>query len=283
MKPAVREAIRQGHEDHWEFLISLMESPSLLIDHLDRAGIWRVGLINYVSPDVMGFTDSTNDFVSRYADHDRTRLLPFGSVHPRFTDDPEGAVDRLIDLGIVCLKIHPPHQGFPANAYTTGLDNLGRIYKRAEERGLPIMVHTGTSIFPGARCKYGNPMELDDVAIDFPDLRIIMAHGGRPLRTEEAFFLLRRHRSMYLDVSGIPPKKLLESFPRITELGDRILWGTDWPSPGVRSLRHNLDQFLSLPLDDEWKKQVTIHTPLALFPDQGSEKLSPSDSVTSTR
>src|SRR2546422_7881460 len=78
--------------------------------------------------------------------------------------------------------------------FRSGLEPLGRIYRRCEDRGLPVMIHTGTSIFPGARSKFGNPMELDDVAIDFPDLRIVMAHGGRPLYMEEAFFVLRRHR-----------------------------------------------------------------------------------------
>src|SRR5205823_1163906 len=79
---------------------------------------------------------------------------------------------------------------------------LGDIYRRCEGRGLPVMIHTGTSIFPGARSKYGNPLELDDVAIDFPDLTIVMAHGGRPLYMEEAFFVLRRHPRVWLDVSG---------------------------------------------------------------------------------
>src|SRR5205809_1013563 len=139
---------------------------------------------------------------------------------------PAADVDRLVDLGIRLVKIHPPHQRFPANAYTDGLTALGEIYRRCEERGLPVMIHTGTSIFPGARSKYGNPMELDDVAIDFPDLRVVMAHGGRPLYMEEAFFVLRRHRTMCLDVSGIPPARLLEYFPRLSELADRVLWGT---------------------------------------------------------
>ena len=128
-------------------------------------------------------------------------------------------MDRLIALGIRCLKIHPPHQCYPANAYTEGLDALGRIYRRCEERGLPVLVHTGTSIFPGARSKWGNPMELDDVAIDFPKLTIVMAHGGRPLWMEEAFFILRRHPNVYLELSGIPPARLLEYFPRLTDIG----------------------------------------------------------------
>jgi len=117
-----------------------------------------------------------------------------------------------------------------------------------------------------ARCKFGHPMELDDVALDFPDLRIIMAHGGRPLWMDEAFFVLRRHKNIVLEISGIPPLKLLDYFPRLADVGDRVIWGTDWPSPGVKDLRQNLEQFLSLPLSRELKDRITRVTPLEVIP-----------------
>lgn len=268
LKPAVADVMRKGKEEHWARLVQLMEDPTALIELLDERDIWRVGLINYPSPDLMGFTDETNLFAAEYASAAPDRLIPFGGVHPRFTKDPEGQVEELLQLGIRCLKLHPPHQLFPANAHQMGMETLGRIYSRAQERGLPVMIHTGTSIFPGARCKFGRPMELDDVAIDFPDLTIIMAHGGRPLWMDEAFFILRRHQNVYLELSGIPPKKILAYFPRLEEIGDRVLWGTDWPSPGVRDLRENLDQFLSLDISDALKHGATRSTPLAVFPDR---------------
>jgi predicted TIM-barrel fold metal-dependent hydrolase len=268
MKPAVMEAMRKGKEDHWDFLIAMMEDPKILLDIMDKSGIWRIGMVNYPSPDLMGFTLDTNTFAARYAEAAPERLMPYGGVHPRFQGDMFGHVDELLEMGIRCLKIHPSHMLFPANAYTMGLETLADLYKRCEARGLPVMVHTGTSIFPGARNKYGNPMELDDVAIDFPDLQIIMAHGGRPLWMEEAFFILRRHRKMCLDVSGIPPLKLLEYFPRLEEIGDRVLWGTDWPSPGVKDLKVNLDQFRTLAMPDELKEKITRHNPLRIFPVQ---------------
>ncbi|HYS22183.1 MAG TPA: amidohydrolase family protein [Gemmatimonadales bacterium] len=266
LKPQVQEAMRRGKEAHWDFLLAMMDDPKALLDVMDHSGVWRVGLVNYVSPDVMGFTSTTNAFAATYARANPERLLPYGGVHPRDSRDPAGEVDRLIDLGIRLLKIHPPHQLFPANAYTAGLDALGAIYRRCEERGLPVMVHTGTSIFPGARNKYGRPMELDDVAVDFPDLQIVMAHGGRPLYMEEAFFILRRHHNVRLDVSGIPPAKLLQYFPRLAEVADRTLWGTDWPSPGVKDLRQNIDQFLELPLTDPQRTAILETNALALFP-----------------
>jgi predicted TIM-barrel fold metal-dependent hydrolase len=256
----------KSHGAERDLMIQVMDDPRALLQVMDRAGVWRAGLVNYPSPDVMGFTDATNDFAAQYAQAAPDRLLPYGGVHPRFTKDPVGSVDRLADLGIRLVKIHPPHQGMAANAYTNGLDALGKIYRRCEERGLPVMIHTGTSIFPGARSKYGNPMELDDVAIDFPDLRIVMAHGGRPLYMDEAFFVLRRHRRVWLDVSGIPPARLLEYFPRLSELADRTVWGTDWPSPGVKDMRINIDQFLGLPLSDAHKKAILETNALALFP-----------------
>ncbi len=266
MKPAVADVMRRGKEGHWDFLLQLMNDPTVLLEIMDRADIWRVGLINYPSQDLMGFTDETNVFAATYAQTAPDRLLPYGGVHPRFTKDPEGQVEELLQLGIRCLKIHPPHQLFPANAYTMGMEALGRIYRRCEERGLPVLVHTGTSIFPGARCKYGHPMELDDVAIDFPDLTLIMAHGGRPLWMDEAFFLMRRHKNLHLELSGIPPKKLLEYFPRIADISDRVVWGTDWPSPGVHDMRKNLDDFLALPLPDEVKDKITRTNPATLIP-----------------
>ena len=266
MKPAVAETMRKGKEKHFEYLLALMEDPKLLLRTMDEQGIARVGMVNYPSPNIMGFDDSTNDFAVQYAAADPKRLLPYGGVDPVTTKDAIGSVKRLFAMGTRVLKLHPPHQGFAANDYTNGLTALSDIYKTAQELGLPVLVHTGTSIFPGARSKYGNPMELDDVAIDFPELRLVMAHGGRPLYMAEAFFVLRRHRRMMLDLSGIPPKSLLEYFPRIAELERQLLWGTDWPSPGVESMQKNVEQFLALPLPESVLRAALETNPERLLP-----------------
>jgi hypothetical protein len=266
LKPQVLAVMRSGKEDRYELLRALMESPALLLETMDRDGIDRVGIVNYPSPRIMGFDESTNDWAARYAQADPRRILPYGGVDAMTVKDAAAAVRHLHEIGCRVLKIHPCHMGFAANAYADGLSSLADVYRTAESLGLPVMVHTGTSIFPGARSKYGNPMELDDVAIDFPDLRIVMAHGGRPLFMAEAFFVLRRHRNVWLDVSGIPPRSLLEYFPRIDELSRKVLWGTDWPSPGVSSMRANVSQFLALPLSEGFKRAVLETNPGTLLP-----------------
>jgi uncharacterized protein len=136
------------------------------------------------------------------------------------------------------------------------LPQLADVYRVAQDAGVPVTIHTGTSVFPGARSRLGDPMDVDDVAVDFPKLTILLAHGGRPLWMDAAFFLVRRHPNVHLEVSGIPPAKLLEYFPRVEEIAQKTIWGTDWPSPGIKSMRANVDAFNALPLQDATKKAI---------------------------
>jgi predicted TIM-barrel fold metal-dependent hydrolase len=109
-------------------------------------------------------------------------------------------------------------------------------------------------------------MYLDDVAVDFPKMKILLAHGGRPLWMDTAFFLIRRHPNVYLDVSGIPPKSLLRYFPRLEEIASKTLFGTDWPGPGVPDIGQNLKDFRSLTLPQTVKDQILSRTALEIWP-----------------
>ena len=234
----------------------VLSSPDALLRFLDEQEIARACCINYVSPDVMGFTRETNDWIADFTRDHRDRLIPVGSVNPLHERDVAAEITRVLDLGIGMVKIHPPHQLFAANAYRHELPELARVYEACEKRGVPVMFHTGTSIFPRARNVYADPMPIDDVAIDFPRLTILIAHAGRPLYGETAAFLARRHPNVHLDLSGIPPKALLRYVPRLADLADKALWGTDWPSPGVVSPRANVEQFRALGLGEEVEEKV---------------------------
>jgi uncharacterized protein len=256
LRPEARALMAGGRRDLAEVQAALA-SPAELLRLLDREGVERAALINYVAPEVMGFDASVNDWVSRYVAGHEDRLASVGSVHPRHTRDPGGDAERLFDeKKIRMIKIHPPHQVLAANAYLHGEEGLARIYAAAQERKRPVMIHTGTSIFPGARNRYADPMAADDVAVDFPRLPIILAHAGRPLYMDTAVFLVRRHPNVHLDLSGIPPKKLLEYLPRLEDLSERCLWGTDYPSPGIASMKKNREDFLALPLSEAARERI---------------------------
>src|SRR5260370_18997251 len=156
----------------------------------------------------MGFTREVNDWGADFTKNHRYRLLPVGSVNPLHEMKVRGGVRRVLDLGIRMIKMHPLHQLFAANADGGELWQLAEIYRECESRGVQVMFHTGTSIFPRARNVFADPMPIDDVAIDFPRLNIILAHAGRPMYGETAIFLARRHANGRLDLSGIPPKSL---------------------------------------------------------------------------
>jgi predicted TIM-barrel fold metal-dependent hydrolase len=81
-----------------------------------------------------------------------------------------------------------------------------------------------------------------------------------------AFFLLRRHPNVFLDISGIPPQALLNYFPRLEEIANKTLFGTDWPGPGVPDVKKNLDGFRALPLSEETKLQILSKTALNIWP-----------------
>lgn len=260
-------AILKGHRTDADLMDEFVRHPTKFLKYLDQSGVHRACLINYVSPDVMGFPFEVNDWISRYCSEDPERLIAVGSVHPRLSTNPSDEMDRLCgDLGVRMIKIHPAHQLVYPNEYRSGLHSLGVIYRKAQEYRVPVMIHTGTSIFPGARNKYANPMECDDIGVDFPDLHVVLAHGGRPIWMEEAFFLVRRHRNFFMDVSGIPPKALLEYFPKLESVADKVLFGTDWPAPKVPSVRENIDAFEKLPLSEAAKQKILVENSKLLIP-----------------
>jgi hypothetical protein len=264
-KPHALELIKRGRKDYAD-VERYSSEPAAFLEFLDSLDIERAGLINYVSPDVIGFPPEVNDWIAKYCQADPKRLLAFGSVHPKYAADAGAEVDRLAKIGIRGLKIHPSHQLVSPNAYRDGLGPLAAVYERAAADGLPVMIHTGTSIFPGARNVHAQPMLADDVCVDYPNLVVILAHGGRPLWMNEAFFLVRRHKNMYMDISGIPPQKLLEYFPRLEEIADKVLFGTDWPGPGVPDVRGNIEKFLAVPLTEAARRKILYDNAAKLFP-----------------
>lgn len=264
-KPAALEVMTRAR-GRYDDVLEYCCNPKAMLGYMDSIGLDRAVLINYVAPDVMGFNASVNPWIANYCKEDPKRLIACGSVHPRHSDNVQRDVEELIRLGIRLIKIHPPHQLLYPNDYLNGVKELATIYRLAEQHGIPVMIHTGTSIFPGARNRYGDPIFIDDVAVDFPKLRILLAHGGRPLWMDTAFFLLRRHKNVWLDISGIPPKSLLKYFPRLDEIAHKTLFGTDFPSPGIPDVKQNLDQFRALPLPDETKTRILGTNSLEIWP-----------------
>ena len=175
----------------------------------------------------------SNDAVLEFAAANADVALPFVSLDPNRGAEAVAEARRLVARGGVRgLKLHPPLQQFVPNdrvAYP--------LYEVFAEARLPVVFHTGHSGIGsgmrgggGVRLKYGNPMPIDDVAVDFPDLPIVMAHPSFPWQ-DEAISICLHKPQVYIDLSGWSPKyfsPMLVQYAN-TLLSEKVLFGSDYP------------------------------------------------------
>lgn len=269
VNPAIREAILSSKNVDAEQYARVCKDPSELVRMLDSADVEKAGLMSYQSPRVIGVNNEQVEFIARYAAQHRDRLVQIGSANPITDEHPVKTLEWLYSkLEVRIIKLHPVHQLFKPNAYRKeegGLSALEKMYEFLDAHRLPVMVHTGSSIFPGAGLKYGDPMFLDDVANDFPNLRLIMCHAGRPIWMQTASVLMRKHPKMMLDLTGIPPKRILEYVPKLEEFQDRAMFGSDWASPGVKGIKENKEEFEGIEISGEAKRKILYDNARRVF------------------
>ena len=175
----------------------------------------------------------TNDDILAFAAANADIAIPFVSVDPTRGEAAVAEARRLVATGAVRgLKLHPPLQQFFPN------DRIAYpVYEIFAEARLPVLFHTGHSGIGtgmpgggGVRLKYGNPMHVDDVAVDFPDMPIILAHPSFPWQ-DEAISVCMHKPEVYIDLSGWSPKYFSPTLVQYanTLLKQKVLFGSDYP------------------------------------------------------
>ncbi len=247
LQPWTREYLVQSSGRDMEYLTRLMASPELLVEMLRENRVDYAVVLTEISPITTGVI--SNETIAEFC-RGQEVLVPFANINPFTMANPAQELERcVLEMGFKGLKLYPTYQGFYAND-----SMVYPLYAKAEELKIPVMIYTGSSIFTGARLKYGDPLWLDDVAVDFPELTLIQAHSGRGFWYERAFFLARLHSNVHLEIAGLPPRKLLEYFPELEKNADKIIFGSDWP--GVRSIRGNVEAIRSLSLSEDTKTKI---------------------------
>jgi predicted TIM-barrel fold metal-dependent hydrolase len=199
----------------------------------------------------------TNEEIAELAHKHSDVAIPFASINPHRGKEGVAAAKRLIkDYKVKGFKFHPSEQDFFPN------DRMAYpLYEAIAEAKLPALFHTGqtgvgagTPGGGGIRLKYSNPMLLDDVAADFPDMPIVLAHPSFPWQ-DEALSVATHKPQVYIDLSGWSPKY----FPAIlvqyanTLLKDKILFGSDYP---VMTPERWLADFDKLPIKPEVRQLI---------------------------
>ena len=203
-------------------------NPRRYDDYLESEGVDVALVLAEYSPKVTG-VQPVEDMLPLVSE--RVRLV--GNVNPHLHYPVDDEVSRQLGLGAVALKIHPVHAGVAASDRM-----LYPAYEVCQAAGVPVVVHCGTSTFPGASNKYADPVYLDDVLRDFRRLDVVLAHGGRGWWYDAAAFMALSNDRVWIELSGLPPSRLRSYYARFSwdRLVRRMIFGTDWPGvPGIAS------------------------------------------------
>ena len=201
--------------------------------------------------------------------------LAFASLSPAVLEELRE------DLGqgsIRGLKLYPGYEPFFPND-----EALEPVYALAQEFKVPVMVHSGDTFTPKGKLKYAHPLNIDEVAVDHPDVDFVICHLGNPW-IRDCMEVVYKNRNVYTDISGLVLGDFsdrFESFMRkqlqeMLEYGvepDKVLFGTDWP---LASMESYLEFIEELRLPERERRKIMWENAARLF------RLSPSDSLFAT-
>jgi len=205
-----------------------------------------------------------NAFVAEYAALHPGKIIGFGAVDPA-TDDIFATLDEIVRLGLRGLKLGPIYQNVQPSD-----PRMLEVYAFCERSRLPVMIHQGTTFVRTAPLRYALPIQLDEIAIRFPKLHMIVAHMGHPW-INETLVVIRKHPHLYADISALHyrPWQFYNALIAAKEYGvlDKLLFGSDFPfttpeaqMDGLRNLNKQVEG-TNLPRLSADEVERLIHSP----------------------
>jgi len=220
--------------------------PAEFDAYLAAEGVDVAVVLAEYSPKVTGY-QTVEDMAALAGD--RVRFA--ANINPHLHYPVADELERQLGLGAVALKIHPVHGGFAPNDRA-----LYAAYEICQSAGVPVVVHSGTSTFPGSMNQFADPILLDEVLRDFPGLHLVLAHGGRGWWYDAAAFLALSNDHVWIELSGLPPSRLRTYYARHNwnRLTRRMIFATDWP--GIPGIARNARAVAELCPDEETRALV---------------------------
>ncbi len=206
-----------------------------------------------------------NEYIADYANRHPEKVIGFAGVDP-LHDKTRGTLEHAIDkLKLKGVKLGPIYQ----NIHPTD-NRMTEIYEFCEAMNLPILIHQGTTFPRRAPLKYALPIQLEDVALQFPKLKMVIAHLGHPW-IEDTLVLIRKQPNLYADISALHyrPWQFYQGLILAKEYGvlDKLLFGSDYPfttpEASLEALR-NFNKMVDgtgLPRLAEEEIEKLIHSP----------------------
>jgi len=261
LKPAWLDWARQYGQPGWEQVYGPGGSviPEAFDGLLEAEGVDHALLLCEYSPKVTGVQPAEE--LLPIIKQNPARFAFLANVNPHLHYPVADELARQLALGAVGLKVHPVHGGFSAAD-----PMLYPAYQACAEAGLPVVVHCGTSSFPGSDNSLAAPDHVLPVLRDFPGLTIVLAHGGRGWWYDAAASLALLHDSVWIELSGLPPHRLPDYYARfdLRRLARKFIFATDWP--GVPGIARNARAVAALDLGDDVLAAVLAGNARAVYP-----------------
>lgn len=202
-----------------------------LVKMLKTAGIYKAVLLSIATPEG-GIPP--NDSIKNIVEKSGGMFIGFAGLNPIKGDEAIDELEKAHSEGFKGVKLYPPLQGFKPNDR-----KLYAFYERAQKLNMPLLFHTGVSWIRRVELAYCHPLEVEDVAVTFPSLKVVLAHMGFPWIWEAAMIAVK-YENVYLDLSGVftgtPKEHIFHVFTKTLTpsfvsrfLADKIIFGSDWP------------------------------------------------------
>ncbi|SDJ50789.1 amidohydrolase family protein [Natronorubrum texcoconense] len=231
-----------------------------MLEEYRDAGVGRAVLLGWDAETNTGNPPVPNDYVAEVRDEYADFFVGFGSVDPLKDDCVEEAVRCVDDLDLSGFKFQQIAQGFDPSD-----PEHEELWETIEDLGVPVVFHGGNSTLgacsPGGRglkIKYGNPMLIDDVAAEHPDLKILIAHPAYPWEKEQ-LAICQQKGNVYMDLSGWMPRYIDDQVLQYAQtlLSDKVMFGTDYP---MLEPEPWLEQFAELDFDESIQRKILWET-----------------------
>ena len=252
--PALQRAVREVFQLYFP-----AQPLEVFLAEMDEAGVERAVLLPVDCTTAHGCCIVSNEQVAELAGQNG-RFIGFASVDPALEDAPRRLEKAVRGLGLKGLKLDPALQRFHLDDRKLAWP----LYQVCAELGVPVLVHCGMSWSLAGQAKYARPLALEEVAQEFPRLRIVIAHFGWPW-VEEALLVALKYRNVYLDTSivysGTPADALrhvlaerigLDVLER--SLPRQLLFGSNYPRADIRRTARGI---AALPLSASLRGRLT--------------------------
>ena len=228
-----------------------------MLGEFDETGVEKLVILGWDAETTTGLPKVPNDYIAKIVETHPDRLIGFASVDPHKGHIAVKELDRAIrDLGLKGLKLHQIAQAFYPNDH-----RFYPIFEKAVELEIPVLFHMGMAAWGaglpgggGAKLKYSQPIYIDDLAADFPELKILAAHPGWPWH-EELLAIALHKPNVYFDLSGYAPKYIPANVLHYanTLLSEKCMFGSDYP---YISPKRWLEEFKQLNFKSESREKI---------------------------